>query len=376
MRIGIDVTWLKPSKSGGVESFFRNLLDGFLVLEDKNEYYLFLAKDNIESFLHYQKDNRIKCIECNTKANEVIKHLIWQNIYQWNLFEKYKVDLCYFPVYETPILKNKKLTSITTIHDIQAIHYPEYFPKSERIWYNIGWKATIKNSDLVVAISDFTKNDLIEHFSYKNKFKTIYNPIVLNNNEPIEFSILSEKYGIKKDDYYYTVCSMLKHKNLISLVNVIEKINNSNLNIPKKLVISGVSGPNKENFYNEIKEKGLENNVILTQFVSNEERNCLIQNSNVFLFPSLFEGFGMPPIEAMMLGSKVISSKKTSLYEVTKNKCVYVENPLDVDEWIKKIVQIQKEEKRIIEFPEYTKENIARQYLDTFYNVKRIKEVK
>lgn len=233
MRIGIDLTWVKPKKSGGVESYIRNLLDGFLQIPDKNTYVLFTAKDNNETFKEY-----------------------------------------------------------------------------------------------------------------------------LNEEKKVNFNELKKQYDIKKDSYY-TVCSLLKHKNLITLINVLEKIVKEKINIPNKLVISGVGGFQKEELVKLINEKGLQKNVILTKFVSNEERNCLIENSNVFLFPSLFEGFGMPPVEVIMLGSRVITIKCTSLYEVIKNKYVCVNNAIDTDEYTKKIKYIQNKSKKVIG-----------EYLDLFYKVK------
>ena len=148
-----------------------------------------------------------------------------------------------------------------------------------------------------------------------------------------------------------------------------EEIQKNEKQIPNILVISGVGGPQKKDLENIIIEKKLEKNIILTSFVSNEERNALIENSNVFLFPSLFEGFGMPPVEAMMLGTKVITTKCTSLYEVTNGKCEYVEDPLSTKEWINKIKKIQKMESKKYKFKEYDKKHIARQYLDLFYEV-------
>lgn len=369
MRIGIDVTWLKPSKSGGVESYFRNLLDGFLELKDRNEYILLMAEDNIASFEKYANDSRISLIECKTKANDVIKHLLWQNIHQWKIFKQLKVDICFFPVYEMPVFKLNHLKTITTIHDIQAYHFPEYFPKMENIWYRIGWKYAIKNSDKVVAISDFTKNDLKEHFPYAENLIRIHNPIVLNDIQKENFGEIKNKYGIEKNGYYYTVCSLHKHKNLITLIKVIEKIIREDISLPKKLVISGVSGPNKDDLVNMIMKKGLNNNIILTKFVSNEERNCLIENCYAFLFPSLFEGFGMPPVEAMMLGARVVSTKETSLLEVTQNKCNYVDNPTNVDEWISQLIRVKSEEPKKLSFPEYSKQNIAMEYLNEFYKL-------
>lgn len=369
MRIGIDLTWVKPKKSGGVESYIRNLLDGFLDLKDKNEYILLTAKDNDETFKEYLKDKRVKKILCDTNANDVKQHLIWQNLKQYKLLEKLNIDFCFFPVYEMPLYKNKKIKCTTVIHDIQALHYPEYFSRLEKIWFKMGWKAVAKNADMVVAISDYTKEDLEKNFRFKDNLTRIHNPIVLNDEKKCEFKPLAKEYNIKENEYYYTVCSLLKHKNLITLINVMEKIVKEKIKLPKKLIVSGVGGSQKETLLQIIKEKGLEKNIILTKFVSNEERNALIKNCNTFLFPSLFEGFGMPPIEAMMLGSSVVTTKCTSLYEVTKNKCLYVEEPLNIDEWIDRIKDSQKAKKKVIKFEEYNKKNIARQYLDIFYKV-------
>ena len=126
---------------------------------------------------------------------------------------------------------------------------------------------------------------------------------------------------------------------------------------------------NKEKLIETINQMGIEENIIITNFVSNSERNSLIKNSNVFLFPSIFEGFGMPPIEAMNLGAKVITTNCTSLPEVTQGKCVYVQNPTDEKEWVEKIEEIQTKKAQKVIFDEYNSEKIARKYLDLFYNI-------
>ena len=369
MRIGIDVTWLKPEKSGGVEFYFKNLMDGMLEHNDKNEYVLFLAKDNEKYLKDYFNDSRISFVVCNTYAFNVKQHLIWQNLNQYKLLKKNNIKLCFFPVYEMPLYKCKKIKCVTTIHDIQAVHYPEYFSKLENIWFKMGWKKVLKNADKVVTITNYTKEDIEKHFKHKTNIQTIYDPVNVDENNVEDFNILKEKYNIKENEYYYTICSMHKHKNLGTLIKVMKEIKDKNINIPNKLVISGVGGPNKENLLKQIKEYNIEDNIIITSFVSDAEKYSLIKNSNIFLFPSIFEGFGIPPVEAMKLGTRVVTTKCTSLPEVTQGKCNYVNDPYSTEDWIREIEKAQNQEKQVYEFKEFDKVKIAKEYLNLFYEI-------
>lgn len=370
MRIGIDLTWFKPKKSGGVEFFMKYLIDGFTKLNDENEYMLLLADDNSEYLRHFfNPDKRVTYIDCNTKANAVAGHLLWQNTREYSVLRKNGLSFCFFPVFEMPIYKNKNIKTVTTIHDVQAIHFPDYFKKYELIWFNFAWQKDLDNADKVVTLTDFTNHDIQNHYNARDNIVTIYNPVSLDITDVMEFDQPSSQYGIKRNEYFYTVSSMHKHKNLITLLKMMKTIQEDNLDLPRKLVISGVGGPNKENLLNEIREMGIENNVILTAFVSSSERNSLIQNDNIFLFPSIFEGFGVPPVEALMLGSKVLTTKETSIPEVTMNRCNYVNDPYDVDEWISNIRCMQTQIAKTFTFEKYSDTYAARQYLNLFYKV-------
>ena len=371
MRIGIDLTWLKPKKSGGVEFYIKNLIDGMLLLEDDNKYVLFLAKDNSEYLREYFNDDRITTVDCNTYAFNVKQHLIWQNLFQYRILKKNNIDFCFFPVYEMPLYRCKKIKTVTTIHDIQAFHYPEYFSKLENIWFKMAWQRDLKIANSIVAITEYTRQDLMKNFKHRNNVVKIYITIDSKDNEIADFSEIKNKYKIDKNGYYYTVSSMHKHKNLITIVKTIKEIKDRNLNIPKTLVISGVGGPNKDNLINQIKEMGVEDNIIITDFISNSEKYCLMKNSNCFLFPSIFEGFGMPPVEAMSIGAKVITTKETSIPEVTKERCSYVRDALNENDWIEEIEKIQNVEAEKITFEEYDNKIVARQYLDLFYKINK-----
>ena len=251
MRIGIDLTWLKPKKSGGVESYAKNLVSAFLKLEDKNEYFLLLALDNsVYLRKYFGNDIRITYVDCQTNANTVAQHLLWQSTKEYSVLKQNDLNFCFFPVYEMPIYKSKTIKCVTVIQDIQAIHFPEYFKKYELIWFHMAWKKVLKNSEVVIATTDYTNNDIKQHFKSKNNIMTIGIPVIINPNDVEDFKKISNKYGINENRYYYTICSMHKHKNLITLLKMIKQLKDSNSNLPIRLVISGVGGPNKNNFIN------------------------------------------------------------------------------------------------------------------------------
>lgn len=367
MKIGIDMTSLKPMKTGGIESYAINLINGFISQKDKNEYILFVAKDNIEYFKEKFDTNKISYVLCPTNANDIIHHLAWQVFRENKMFKKHKIDIAFYPSYMMPFFKPRKYKTVAVVQDLQADHYPEYFPLSQRVWFKIAWTKLMFTADEIITTTEYTKEDLENRYKHRNNIKSIFIPIVINDNEIMSFNILKKKYKIEKNNYYYTVVSMLKHKNLITLIRMIKEINDKKIeDIPNILVVSGVNGTSKQELVNKIKELKIEDKIILTGFVSNSERNTLIQNSNAFLFPSIFEGFGMPPVEAMHFGAKVITTKCASLKEVTMGKCDYVDDPFNENEWIDKIRSIQTKKTKKIDFKEFDKNVIAREYLDEF----------
>ncbi|SDC80036.1 glycosyltransferase family 4 protein [Geotoga petraea] len=367
-KIGIDLLWVKVGKNGGAESYIRNILDGLNNYADEKmfNFILFLTEDNYKSFEKYFKKEIFKKVILPIKSERVFSRIIKENILLDKYAKKEKIDLMFVPVYSKPLIKNKKIPYIITIHDLQALHYPEYFSKIKNLWLRFAWKRCAQTADKIVAISNFVKKDIEEKFDIDSKKITvIYNPITgIDNIE--NFQKIKNKYNIEKNNYYYTVSSLLPHKNLKTLLYTMKKIKESNLNIPKKLVISGVGGKSEAEIKKIINDLNIQNEIILTGFISNEERNSLYKNAKIFLFPSIFEGFGMPPIEAMNLGTPVITTKKASIYEVTKGKAIYVEDPFNEGEWFEKINKFNEMKDSIHNYKEYDLENIIKRYINLF----------
>lgn len=371
IKIAIDLLWLKPQSIGGTEVVIRTLLDNFGKMEHLYKFVLLAAKDNAYSLQKYcEQQDMFEIMICNIATLPIGRRLIWQNVHLPHLLEKANLHNYFCPVYVRPVRKLKGINSIIVIHDLQLLHYPEYFSKARYYWCRYAWKRGINTSDCVVTVSKFCRQDISKYYQADSKkIKVIYNPIS-TANEFADYDIISKKYNIGVERFYYTILSPLKHKNLITILKVMEKIkavSAENEKIPK-LLISGING----GIIDELKQYCIEHNLqdlcIFTGYVSDRERNTLMKECSLFLFPSVFEGFGMPVIEAMQLGCKVITTKCASIPEISQGKAVYVEDPYCVNEWIEKIESTQsaKKEGHTVCFAEYDEMYAARQYLKLF----------
>lgn len=359
-KTAIDLLWLRPGKVGGTESFIRNLLDGLSRLEDPFEFTLLVSEDNADTFLHYTKDNRFKILKAPIASASIAKRILWQNYAQNRFLRKHGFRRCFEPVYCKPWL-NGGIKYICVIHDLQAWHYPEYHPFHEVAYSRLCWRMDAINAAGIVAISEWVKEDIRRRY-HRDDVKVIYNPILIKKEETTDFETLKKRYGIEPGKFYYTVSQMIPSKNLTTLTNVMEELVRGDYDLPDKLLISGVNGQAAGRLQEQIREKKLQEHVILTGFISNEERNTLYRECHTFLFPSVFEGFGMPPVEAMLFGTNVVTTRCASIPEVTQEKAVYVDDPYDVKEWIRKIASGKTD--FTVDFERYAPEKIAREYLN------------
>ncbi len=369
MRIGIDLLWVRTGICGGTESYIRSLLDGFALYDRKNEYLLFVAEDQADSFEKYAQVQRMHLKVCCVKSVNRWIRLLWENLYLDRAAVRNQVDLLFVPVYSKPASYGNGVSYVSVIHDFKALHYPAYFSAGKRWFFRVSWKRTVQTSDRMVVISDAVKRDLIRQFpDAEKKTVTIYNPVVTNDSG-LSADVIERKYGITSMQYVYCVSSMLPHKNLDTILRVVRDMRQM------RLVISGV-GDQEKALRQKLERYQITERVILTGFVSDQIRDCLYENCRLFLFPSVFEGFGMPPIEAMRRGKRVVMTRCACLKEVTQGQAVYVKDPYSVSEWKEKIQYAMTLPEKRISFPEYELYEITGEYQKLFQEVQnsQIKE--
>lgn len=358
-KTAIDLLWLRPGKVGGTESYIRNLLDGFSRLEEEFEFALLVSEDNADTFLHYAQDPRFTILRAPVASAGIAGRILWQNYAQNRFLRKHGFRRCFEPVYCKPWC-NGGIEYTCVIHDLQALHYPSYHPLHEVVYSRLCWWMDARNAARVIAISEWVRQDIEKKYNRKD-IRVIYNPILIRKEETADFEHLKQRYGISSGGFFYTVSQMIPHKNLATLILVMEQLVQGGYNLPDQLLISGVNGQAAGALQEQIREKKLEKHVILTGYISNEERNTLYRECHTFLFPSVFEGFGMPPIEAMLFGTSVVTTRCTSIPEITQGKAVYVEDPYSVTEWIEKIRTGRTD--FTVDYDRYAPQKIAGEYL-------------
>lgn len=369
LLFAVNLLWVRPGKVGGTEFMIRNLLTGMQKLPDDFHTVLVVSKDNCDTFEHYQKgDTRFSLLVADTDSENIGKRIIWQNLNFNRLLRKNKLKYCFSPVYDRPVF-NGGVTYVTTIHDIQAHYYPQTHPLYEVLYSKLLWHANRINSAFTVCISQFVLNDLEKTYHFKkDRMQVIYNPVSVSQlskeRDGVIFAKLVERYKISDQEYFYTVGQMIPHKNMETLLKIMAKIRNENRNLPQRLLISGISGNATDQIIDLTNKLNLENMVTLTGFISNEERDCLYKHAKAFLFPSVFEGFGIPPIEAMMCDTPVITTRCTSIPEVTQGFANYVSDPYNPDEWIQIMENITNRSNEL-DANRYQDKVIAEQYINT-----------
>jgi len=363
MRIGIDARMY--GKGFGLARYIEQLILHLEESDTKNEYIIFLRKENYDTF----QPN-------NPKFKKVLADIPWygfaEQIKLPALIKKEKIDVMHFPHFNVPLFYFASY--VVTIHDLIMFHNFKHGATTRNplvYWVKhmvlgILLKIITRRAKHVLVTSEFTKKDVHETLNVPlEKITVTYQaPFVSQNAATHGTQEVLQKYSITKP-YIMYVGAAYPHKNLEGLLKAWELFEKK-YGEKYQLVLVG-----KENFfYTKLKNTVLPHykNVIYTGFVGDDDLAPLYKGSTLYVFPSLYEGFGLPPLEAMAQGIPVVSSNKSCLPEVLQDAALYFEpeKPEEMADTIYKgisdeAVRAELKEKAQRLLPRYSWEDLAHQ---------------
>lgn len=383
--IGICAVYRQHQFAGGAYSFEENLLRGLAELrrtlpdDDKFDATVFVSPEGIP-----WSDEQFRFQPYHSRFGR------WPIEARVAMFEGRRYDALLFPnTFTPPIVRSRR--AVTVIHDLQYRNLPEHWPLAKRLWMRSCHEITLRRCDVVVAISQWVKDDILKHYGsrWESRVRAIWNPVSIERfNQPAE------------QDYThcrpYILCTAVDRpaKNLSTLIRAFAIVRDK---LPDYcLVLSGQLRSADRTWRSRsqalesrlpsaaelVESLGLTDHVVLTGFISDAQLGALYRGASLFVLPSLFEGFGMPAVEALALGVPTLVSGLPVLREVTLGGARYIENPLDEHEMAEGMIDMLQASSAVRPAPQFSCElrdrfapiTIARQYLDALLGTSHFSE--
>ena len=320
MRVAIDARKLHDF---GIGTYIRNLLRHLARIDRENEYVLLCHEPDM-GVARTLGDNFRTVLEpsANYSLNEQI-HVPW-------VLMREKPDVFHAPHYVLPVAVRSR--SVVTIHDCIRLMFPQYLPNRVAYAYARGamWSAA-KHSDRILTVSEASKRDILHFFNVPpDKISVVYNAIDEHfwvEPSAEEIARVRDRFQLEQRFVLY-VGGIKPHKNLVRLIEAFAELRKGDLE-ELKLLIIGDEISKLPALRRAVHSHKLHKHVRFLGFLPDETLAALYRLAAVFVFPSLYEGFGLPPLEAMASGTPVVTSNVSSLPEVAGDAAVLVD-PYDV----------------------------------------------
>jgi glycosyltransferase involved in cell wall biosynthesis len=371
MRIGIDAR-MYSSEFTGIGRYVYELVQNLLKVDKKNEYVIFMNHPEFEKFDIPNK--RVKKVLVNAKHYSLSE----QVRFLWKAWRA-KLDLMHFTHFNAPLLYRRK--TVVTIHDLTLSFFPG---KKMNSWffrtaYNLVLRNAAKHATRVIAVSKNTKSDLMEVCKTDSaKIEVVYEGVGENfgpREDKEAASDLLKKYNINKEFMLYTGV-WRSHKNLVNMVKAFGLLCEDE-GFDPQLVITGEEDPCYPEVKRTVKELGLEHQVVFAGLVPEDELTAFYQTAKMYVFPSLYEGFGLPPLEAMRCGTPVVASKVSCIPEICGEDNAVFFDPYDPEDianamrklWLDEGLQADLRERGLLHSRKFSWEKMAEKTLEVYGEV-------
>lgn len=310
MNIGIDVRAAKWYRGTGIGTYTYQLINALNTLNYDSSFMLF--SDNTPLDIKFKSNFNFKSLPTIQSNN------FWDNVKIPAELTPNMVDIYHAPQNGIGLPINHNLPFVITLHDTIPLHMPETVGENYLNLFNTHMRSIIDRCDGIITVSEFSREDISKDFNFpKEKIHVTYlasEPIYKPTSKHICNNILKKHYSIP-NNYILYVGGFSPRKNISGLIEAFSKIERK-LPSDMVLVIAGTKGKSYD-IYKSLTEKlHLSNKILFPGFISMEHMPYLYSGAELLVYPSFYEGFGLPPIEAMACGTPVIASNATSIPEI------------------------------------------------------------
>lgn len=323
MHIGIDAHMVGERETGN-ENYISGILSGLKQVDTQHDYYVFVQKESQELLSHLEQLNFHLVNQIPSNA------LIRNAISLPRKAREHALDIL-FVTYTAPLFCPCPI--VLAVHDISYVHFPEFFPPRVRLQLSTLIPWSLQQASHVTVLSEYTKRDIMEHYGVPEDKITVTYLSAHERFRPIERSHalnqLQQRYSVG-EHFILTVGNLQPRKNIPRLIQAFAQLRRTG-KIDHQLVIIGQDLWYAESVRQTVQALGVENEILFTGYVADEDLPLWYNAADLFVYPSIFEGFGIPPLEAMRCGTTTITSNASSLPEVIGEATLSFD-PYDVEE--------------------------------------------
>jgi glycosyltransferase involved in cell wall biosynthesis len=318
LTIGIDIHSI-GSRQGGNETYYREIVKGLADFPCDHTFFLYYTNSLVCQKIATNQRFKLERLLPSDRILRIPFTLPWRA-------RKDKLDVFHAQFIVPPFLKCK---SVATIPDIAFEHFPEFFPASQVAWSKLLIRGSARKADHIVTVSEYSKKDLVRTYGISPEKITVTYEAAGQEFVPLDREKAKEdlavKYGIR-DDFILYLGRLQARKNLARLVEAYALVRKSGYR--QRLVLAGMRDSLFESVLSRIRELKLEGEIVLPGYIPSEDVPVFFNAAEVFVYPSLYEGFGLPVMEAMACGTPVVTSRGSSLEEIAGEGALLID-PLD-----------------------------------------------